>query len=87
MRTRMDNIEVLILTYGCLIFSTVFILSYLTVNQLEYYLTAFAVEFFAAILVTSPYRQSETRRQMVIGIVFIVIFIAIVLRQVLLIVK
>ena len=84
MRTMLDNVEVLILIYGTLVFLTVFFLSLLMVTQLEYYMTAFALEFFVAVLITSPYHQSETKRQIVIGTILIVIFIAIVLRHVLL---
>jgi len=83
MRTGMDKTGVLVVVYGCLVFATVFIFSYLAIYELEYYLTAFALEFFLAILVTSPYNQAESRRQMVIGAMLIVIFIGIVVAHVL----
>jgi hypothetical protein len=83
----MEKIEILLLIYGCFIFCTVFVLSYFAVYQLDIYLTAFAIEFFLAVLVTSPYGHAETRRQMVIGAVLVVIFIGIVFEHILIILR
>jgi len=79
----MGKVENLILIYGALIFSTVFVSSYLAVYSLEFYLTAFGIEFFLAVLVTSPYNQAESRRQMVVGAVLMVIFVGVVIKYVL----
>ena len=87
MRTSVDKVGGLILIYGVLIFSTVFVLSYLAVYTLEFYLTAFVLEFFLAILATSPHDQAESRRQLVVGLMFVVIFIGVIVRHVLLVLK
>jgi len=86
MRTGMEKIEILLLVYGCCIFLTVFVLSYFAV-YLEIYFTAFVIEFFLAVLLTSPYGHAETRRQMVIGAVMLAIFIGIVFQHILTILK
>jgi Ca2+/H+ antiporter len=79
--------ERLILIYAALVFSTVFVLSYLTTYGIEFYLTAFALEFFLAVVATSPYNRAEGRRQMLVGAILIVIFIAIVVKHALTILK
>jgi uncharacterized membrane protein (DUF485 family) len=87
MRTGMDKVEKLLVLYGAAIFCTVFVLSLLQVYDLYIYLTGFTIEFFVAILATAPYNSTQSRRQIVIGVVLSVIFAGAVLEHVLIILK
>jgi hypothetical protein len=83
----MDKVEKLLVIYGAAIFGTVFVFSLMRVDALYIYLTAFTIEFFTAILATSPYNSAQTRRQIAIGAVLSVIFAGAVLEHVLTILK
>lgn len=76
--------ETFLLIYAALIFSSVFLLNYFfSVSAIDIYLTAFAIEFFVAVLATSPYNHEETKRQMFIGAVLLVIFAGVVAERML----
>jgi len=77
------KIEVFLISYACLIVSTVVVLSYLNVGQIDIYVAGFAIEYFIVILATAPYTPEESRRQRLIGIVLLVIFTGVVIERVL----
>ena len=83
MTLGIQKIEVFLVSYACLIFSTVVVLSYLNVEQLDIYIAGFAIEYFIVILATAPHNPEESRRQRVIGIMLLVIFTGIVIERVL----
>jgi uncharacterized membrane protein YczE len=78
-----QKIEVFLVSYACLIVSTVVVMSYLNVGQVDIYIAGFAIEYFIVILATSPYNPEESRRQRVIGVMLLVIFTGIVIERVL----
>jgi hypothetical protein len=78
-----QKVEILLISYACLIFSTVVILSSLGVEQVDIYVAGFAIEYFIIILATAPHNPEESRRQRAIGIMFLVIFTGIVIERVL----
>jgi len=78
-----QKIEVFLISYACLIVSTVVVLSYLNVGQVDIYVAGFAIEYFIVILATAPYNPEESRRQRLIGIIFLIIFTGIVIERVL----
>lgn len=83
MTSGIQKIDTFLVSYACLIVSTVVILSYLDVGQIDVYITGFAIEYFIIILATAPHHPEESRRQQIIGIVLLVIFIGIVIERVL----
>ena len=78
-----QKVEVLLISYACLIFSTVVALSYLNVAQVDIYIAGFAIEYFIVILATAPHNPEESRRQRIIGIMLLIIFTGIVIERVL----
>lgn len=87
MRSGVERVEILLLVYASLIFSTVLILSYLTVSRIDIYLAAFAIEYFVAVLATAPYGPKEAKRQMLMGAVFMILFAVVVVERLLEILK
>jgi hypothetical protein len=87
MSSSLERIEIFFLAYAFLISSTVIILSALMVTQIDVYLAAFAIEYFVAILATSPHNPGETRRERIIGVMLLVVFTGIVIERVLLLLK
>lgn len=83
MTSGIQKVEILLISYACLIFSTVVILSSLGVEQVDIYVAGFAIEYFIIILATAPHNPEESRRQRAIGIMFLVIFTGIVIERVL----
>ena len=83
MTSGIQKIEVFLISYACLIVSTVVVLSYLNVGQVDIYVAGFAIEYFIVILATAPYNPEESRRQRLIGIIFLIIFTGIVIERVL----
>jgi hypothetical protein len=78
-----QKVEILLVAYACLIFSTVVILSSLNVEQIDIYIAGFAIEYFIVVLATAPHNPEESRRQRIIGIMLLVIFTGIVIERVL----
>ena len=83
MTSGIQKIEVFLISYACLIVSTVIVLSYLNVGQVDIYVAGFAIEYFIVILATAPYNPEESRRQRLLRIIFLIIFTGIVIERVL----
>ena len=83
MTSGIQKIETFLVAYASLIVSTVVVLSYLNVDQVDIYVAGFAIEYFVVILATAPYNPEESRRQRLIGIMLLVIFTGIVIERVL----
>ncbi len=79
----MRDIEVFLLTYGTLVFSTVAALSLLSVEAIEVYATLFAIEFFVASEVTSPFSPVESKKKTIMGIALLTVFTIIIAQRVL----
>ncbi len=78
----MKNADLFIIMYATLLFSTVVLLSLLSVERIDIYVALFAIEFFVASELTSPFRSAESRRTTVMGILLLVIFAGIVLERI-----
>ena len=79
----MKNTDVSIIMYAALLFSTVITLSLLGVDRIDVYVALFAIEFFVASELTSPFRPDESRRRTLMGILLLTIFTAIVIERIL----
>jgi len=79
----MKNVDTLIFTYSLIVFSTVFILSLLSEERIDVYAALFAVEFFIASELTSPFSQAENRRKTIMEMILLAVFIGIVAERVL----
>ena len=77
----MENTDIFLIMYAALIFSTVVILSLLSVERIDVYVALFAIEFFVASELTSPFGQTESRRKTIIGILLLAIFTGIILER------
>jgi hypothetical protein len=78
----MRSTDVFIITYAALMFSTVVILSLLGVDAIDMYVALFAIEFFIASELTSPFAPDESHRRTIMGILLLVIFTGIVLERI-----
>jgi hypothetical protein len=78
----MKSTDVFLLTYAALAFSTVFILSILSVEMIDVYVALFAIEFFIASELISPLGGAESRRKTIISIFLLVIFTAIIIERI-----
>lgn len=78
----MKNTDLFIILYAALLFSTVVLLSLLSVESIDIYVALFAMEFFVASELTSPFGSAESRRKTVMGILLLVIFAGIVLERI-----
>jgi len=83
MSASIERIEIFFLAYAFLIVSTLLALSALTVTQIDVYLAAFAIEYFIAVLATSPHNPGETRRERIIAVMLLIVFAGIVIGRVL----
>ena len=83
MSASIERIEIFFLAYAFLIVSTLLALSALTVTQIDVYLAAFAIEYFVAVLATSPHNPGETRRERIIAVMLLIVFAGIVIGRVL----
>jgi hypothetical protein len=79
----MENTDAFIMAYATLLFSTVVVLSMLGVDRIDVYVALFAIEFFVASELTSPFRPSESRRRTLVGILLLTIFTGIVIERIL----
>jgi hypothetical protein len=78
----MENTDAFIIMYAALLFSTVVILSLLSVDRIDVYVALFAIEFFVASELNSPFRPSESRRRTLVGILLLTIFTGIVIERI-----
>jgi hypothetical protein len=78
----MKNTDAFIIIYAILLFSTVVTLSLLSVERIDVYVALFAIEFFVASELTSPFGSSESRRRIFMGILLLAIFTGIVLQRI-----
>jgi hypothetical protein len=74
----MKNTDVFLIMYAALAFSTVVVLSLLSVDRIDVYIALFAIEFFVASELTSPFHPSESRRKTIMGILLLAAFTGIV---------
>jgi len=79
----MRSLDVFILTYSALAFSTIVLLSLLGVSRIDIYVALFAVEFFVASLIISPSSPLESRRKTIMGIVLLAVFVGVVIWRIL----
>jgi hypothetical protein len=79
----MENTDAFIIVYAALLFSTVVILSMLGIDKIDVYVAFFAIEFFVASELDSPFRPSESRRRTLVGIVLLTIFAGVVIERIL----
>lgn len=79
----MRSLDVFILTYSALSFSTIVLLSLLGVNRIDIYVALFAIEFFVASIITSPSSPLESRRKTLMGILLLAVFVGVVIWRVL----
>jgi hypothetical protein len=78
----MKNTDLFIMLYGALLFSTVILLSLLGGARIDVYVALFAIEFFVASELTSPFGSAELRRRIVMSILLLAIFAGIVLQRI-----
>lgn len=78
----MKNTDLFIMLYGALLFSTVILLSLLGGARIDVYVALFAIEFFVASELTSPFGSAELRRRTVMSILLLAIFAGIVLQRI-----
>ena len=78
----MKNTDTFIIVYAALLFSTVVTLGLLSVERIDVYVALFAIEFFVASELTSPFGPAESRRKTVMGILLLAIFAGIVLERI-----
>jgi hypothetical protein len=78
----MKNTDLFIMLYGALLFSTVILLSLLGGARIDVYVALFAIEFFVASELTSPFGSAELRRRTVMSILLLAIFAGIVLERI-----
>jgi hypothetical protein len=78
----MRSLDVFILTYSALSFSTIVLLSLLGVNRIDIYVALFAIEFFVASIITSPSSPLESRRKTIMGILLLAIFAVIIVQRI-----
>jgi hypothetical protein len=79
----MRSLDVFILTYSALSFSTIVLLSLLGVNRIDIYVALFAIEFFVASIITSPSSPLESRRKTIMGIVLLAVFVGVIIWRIL----
>ena len=70
------------MVYAGLAFSTVVVLSILNVLSIDVYLALFAIEFFIASEVASPFDPSESRRKNIVSVVLLIVFAAIMIERI-----
>jgi len=78
----LKSTEAFLIIYATFIFSTVIVLSLLGLERIDVYVALFAIEFFVACELTSPFGPSESLRKTVIGILLLAIFAGIVVERV-----
>lgn len=79
----MKSSDAFLMIYASLVFSTVIVLSLLSLERIDVYVALFAIEFFVASEVTSPFGPAESHRKTIIGIVLLALFTGIVAERIL----
>jgi hypothetical protein len=78
----MENTDAFIMMYAVFLFSSVVILSLLAVDRIDVYVALFAIEFFVASELTSPFRPTESHRRTLVGVILLTIFTGIVIERI-----
>ncbi len=78
----MKSTDSFLVTYAAILFSTVVILSLLSVDSVDVYIALFAIEFFATSEFTSPLGPAESRRKTILGLLLLAIFTGIVVERI-----
>jgi len=78
----MNHTNLFFISYSALAFSTVFALSLLSGVGIDVYLALFAIEFFIASEVTSPFSLFERRKRIVVEVIMLAIFAVIVIQRI-----
>ncbi len=78
----MEKMDLFLIVYATLAFSTVFILSLLGEQGIEAYLALFAIEFFIASELTSPFSADQHRRKIILQTLMLMIFAGIVIERI-----
>lgn len=78
----MRSTNVFLVVYAALLFLTVVILSLLSVETLEVYVALFAIEFFVASELTSPFSPTESRKKTVMEILLLAILTGIMIEKI-----
>jgi len=78
----MKSIDVFLIVYAALVFSTVVILSLLSVGTIDIYIALFAIEFFVASELLTPFGPAESRRKTIMGILLLAVFTVIIVERI-----
>ena len=78
----MNNTNLFFISYSVLAFSTVFVLSLYPSVDIRLYLALFAIEFFIASELTSPFGVFEYRKRIVIEVIMLIILGAILIERI-----
>jgi len=78
----MNNTNLFFISYSVLAFSTVFVLSLYPSVGIDVYLALFAIEFFIASELTSPFSVFEYRKRIVIGVIMLIILGVILIERI-----
>jgi hypothetical protein len=78
----MRRTSMFLMVYAALLFSTVVVLSLLSVEIIEVYVALFAIEFFVASELTSPFSPAESSKKTVIEILLLAILTGIMIEKI-----
>ena len=78
----MKNTDIFLIMYATILFSTVVILSLLSVDRVDVYIALFAIEFFVTSELISPFGPAESRRKNILGLLLLAIFTGIVVERI-----
>ena len=78
----MNNTNLFFISYSVLTFSTVFVLSLFPSVGIDVYLASFAIEFFIASELGSPFSLFEYRKRIVVEIIMLIVFAVILIERI-----
>jgi hypothetical protein len=78
----MEKMNLFLIVYATLAFSTIFVLSLLGEDGLDVYVALFAIEFFIASELASPFSAPQYRRKTIAEMVMLLIFAGIVVERI-----
>lgn len=78
----MNNTNRFFISYSVLTFSTVFALSLFPSVGIDIYLALFAIEFFIASELSSPFSLFEYRKRIVVEIIMLILFAVILIERI-----
>ncbi len=78
----MSNTNLFFISYSVLAFSTVFALSLFPNVDIDVYLALFAIEFFIASGLASPFSLFERRKRIVVEVIMLAVFAAILIQRI-----